>query len=244
MKEGDSSGTLIFELREVNNRENTNVSDDLTDQVEEGEENTDGEEEEDNEQLQPQLRRSTRVSKRPAYLEDYVVLAEVECEGLLMVINDEPWDFSEAKALKVWVDACKDEIQLIEKNNTWTLVDLPKGAKPICLKWIFKVKRNADGSINKFKARLMAKGYVQRHGIDYDEVFAPVARMETIRLVIALAALNGWQIHHLDVKTAFLHGDLKEDVFVSQPEGFEIAGQEGKVYKLWKALYGLRQARS
>lgn len=159
-----------------------------------------------------------------------------------MIINDEPWSFAEAKKLQVWIDACKDEIISIEKNNTWILVDLPEGVKPIGLKWVFKIKRNADGSIIKYKARIVAKGYVQRYWIDYDEVFAPVARMETVRLVIALAASSGWEIHHLDVKTAFLHGELKEEVFVSQPEGFEVAGQEGKVYKLRKALYGLKQA--
>ena len=101
--------------------------------------------------------------------------------------------------------------------------------------------QNADDTISKYKARLVAKGYVQRHGIDYDEVFAPVARIETIRLIIALAASHGWEIHHLDVKTAFLHGDLKEDVYVTQPE-FIVAGEEHKVYKLKRALYGLRQA--
>ena len=143
--------------------------------------------------------------------------------------------------MKVWIDACKDEIFSIEKNNTWELVVLPSGVKPIGLKWVFKIKHNADGSISKFKARLVAKGYVQKHGIDYDEVFAP-ARVETIKLIMALAASIGWKIHHLDVKTAFLHGELKEEVFVVQPEGFVVKGQEEKVYKLKKALYGLRQA--
>ena len=107
---------------------------------------------------------------------------------------------------------------------------------------MFKIKKNSDGSIIKFKARLVAKGYIQRHGIDYEEVFAPVARIETIRLLLALAASNGWQVHHLDVKTAFLHGDLKEEVYVAQPEGYTIKGKEDKVYKLNKALYGLKQA--
>ena len=119
---------------------------------------------------------------------------------------------------------------------------MPDGVKHIGLKWVFKIKRNADGSISKYKARLVAKGYVQRHGVDFDEVFASVARVETIRLIIALAASNGWEIHHLDVKTAFLHGHLKEEVYVTQPEGFVVRGEEQKVYKLKKALYGLRQA--
>ena len=107
---------------------------------------------------------------------------------------------------------------------------------------MFKVKRNSDGSINKYKARLVAKGYIQKHGVDFDEVFAPVAHIETVRLIIGMAASRGWQLHHLDVKTAFLRGELKEEVYVSQPEGYIIKGSETKVYKLKKALYGLRQA--
>lgn len=119
-----------------------------------------------NEQTSPQLRRSTRVSTAPSYLDDYILIAEVECERLLMVINNEPWDWNEAKELQFWVDACEDELYSIEKNNTWVLVDLPNGFKPI--------------TIRKYKARLVAKGYVQRHGIDFDEVFALVARIETV----------------------------------------------------------------
>ena len=94
----------------------------------------------------------------------------------------------------------------------------------------------------KYKARLVAKGYVQRQGIDYEEVFAPVARIETVRLILALAANRSWKVHHLDVKTAFLNGELIEDVYVSQPEGFEKKGQEKMVLKLRKALYSLKQA--
>lgn len=140
-----------------------------------------------------------------------------------MSINDEPWNWNEAKSLDVWIEACEDELFSIEKNETWELVELPVGSKAIGLKWIFKIKRNADGTISKYKARLVVKGYVQRHGVDFDEVFAPVARMETIRLIIGVAATNGWEIHHLDVKTAFLHGELKEEVYVQQPEGFVVA---------------------
>ena len=195
---------------------------------------------EDREQFQP--RRSTRISKKPAYLDDYIYLAEVEGERLLLLLNEEPWDFKAAMEEKVWRDACEEEIKSIVKNKTWVLVDLPSDAKPIGLKWIFKIKRTAEGSINKYKSRLVAKGYIQRNGIDFEKVFAPVARIETVRFIIALAASRGWEIHHLDVKTAFLHGDLKEVVFVSQPKGFEVKGQEHKVYKLHKALYGLRQA--
>ena len=118
----------------------------------------------------------------------------------------------------------------------------PMGVKPIGLKWVFKLKKNADGTINKYKARLVAKGYVQQPGIDFQEVFALVARIETIWFLIALFATNGWELHHLDIKTAFLHGELKEYVYVSQPEGYIKKGNEHKVYRLTKALYGLRQA--
>nr|GEY92174.1 ribonuclease H-like domain, reverse transcriptase, RNA-dependent DNA polymerase [Tanacetum cinerariifolium] len=99
-----------------------------------------------------------------------------------------------------------------------------------------------EGKIIKYKARLVAKEYVQEQGIDFDEVFALVARIETIRLILVIAAYHGWQVHHLDVKSAFLHGDLKEEDYVTQPEGFVQQGNTGKVYKLIKALYGLRQA--
>lgn len=145
------------------------------------------------------------------------------------MINEEAWDFSEAKDSREWVLACKDDIKSITKNKCWDLVELPTGAKPIGLKWFFKVKRNPDGSVNKYKARLVAKGYVQRHGVDFDEVFAPVARIETIHFILALAASKNWEVHHLHVKTAFLHGELKEIVYVTQPEGFEVKGEESKV---------------
>nr|GEY65711.1 ribonuclease H-like domain, reverse transcriptase, RNA-dependent DNA polymerase [Tanacetum cinerariifolium] len=102
--------------------------------------------------------------------------------------------------------------------------------------------KDANGDIIKHKARLVAKGYIQQHGIDFEEVFAPVAKMETIRLLLAIAANNKWEVHHLDVKSAFLHGDLKEEVYVTQPEGFIKRQDNKKVYKLIKALYGLRQA--
>jgi hypothetical protein len=121
-------------------------------------------------------------------------------------------------------------------------VKLPAGHKPIGLKWVFKLKKNVEGEVVKYKARLVAKGYVQKQGIDYEEVFAPVARLETVRLILAMAANRGWEVHHLDVKTAFLNGELMEDVYVSQPLGFEKKGQEKMVLNLKKALYGLKQA--
>ncbi|KAL3578414.1 hypothetical protein D5086_019918 [Populus alba] len=134
------------------------------------------------------------------------------------------------------------EIESIQKNETWSLMELPAGTKKIGVKWIYKTKLNETGKVDKFKARLVAKGYAQQHGVEYTEVFAPVERMDTVRMIIALAAKKGWPIYQLDVKSAFLHGELSEELFVEQPRGYEQKGNEHKVYKLHKALYGLKQA--
>jgi hypothetical protein len=107
---------------------------------------------------------------------------------------------------------------------------------------VFKLKRDEAGATVKHKGRLVARGFVQREGIDFDDTFAPVARMESVQLLFALAAQEGWRVHHMDIKLAFLNGDLKEEVYVHQPPGFMIPGKEGKELRLWKALYGLRQA--
>ena len=107
-----------------------------------------------------------------------------------------------------------------KKNGTWELTDLPKGGKAIGVKWVYKTKFNEKGEVEKHKARLVAKGYTQQYGVDYTEVFAPVTRIETIRLVVALATQRGWYIYQFDVKSAFLHGELNEEVFVEQPCGY------------------------
>lgn len=111
----------------------------------------------------------------------------------------------------------ESEIQFITKNKTWELVKLPAGHRPIGLKWVYKLKKNADGEVVKHKAKLVAKGYVQKQGIDFEEVFALVARLDTVRLILAVAANRSWEVQYLIVKTAFLNGELVEDVYVSQP---------------------------
>jgi hypothetical protein len=136
----------------------------------------------------------------------------------------------------------KAEMDAVEKNRTWELADLPHGHHVITLKWVFKLKRDEVGAIIKHKARLMAQGFLQREGIDFDDAFAPVVQMESVRLLHALAAQEGWRVHHMDVKSAFLNGDLKEEVYVHQSLGFAIPDKEGKVLRLRKTLYGLRQA--
>ena len=154
----------------------------------------------------------------------------------------EPADFTEAERDPKWVAAMQEELNMIEKNQTWELVPRPQHKNVIGVKWVFRTKLNANGSINKHKARLVVKGYAQMFGVDFSETFAPVARLDTIRLVLALAAQKGWKVFQLDVKSAFLNGYLQEEIYVEQPEGFSIKGHEDKVYLLKKALYGLKQA--
>lgn len=173
----------------------------------------------------------------------YRCTEEVEMEDELLLMGiDEPENFKQAEKGREWKHAMNREIESIEKNGTWYLTELPEGHKVIGLKWIYKLKKDADGKIIKYKARLVAKGYVQERGVDFDEIFAPVTRLETVRLLLALAAKKGWEVHHLDVKTAFLNGEICEEVYVAQPEGYVKKGQEKMVYRLLKALYGLRQA--
>jgi Reverse transcriptase (RNA-dependent DNA polymerase) len=114
----------------------------------------------------------------------------------------------------------QEEMKAIEKNDTWELTTLPKGHKSIGVKWVYKKKMNVQGEVERYKARLVAKGYKQKTEIDYEEVFAPVVRMDTIRLLISLAAQNKWSIFQMDVKSAFLNGVLEEEVYIEQPSGY------------------------
>ena len=127
---------------------------------------------------------------------------------------DEPTCVEEASQREEWIQAMDLEYQALMKNQTWRLVDLPQGKKAIGCKWIFKVKTNQDGSISKYKARLVAKGYAQEYGIDYEETFAPVAKMVSIRILISLAILYGWELWKMDVSNAFLNGDLDEVIYM------------------------------
>lgn len=154
---------------------------------------------------------------------------------------DEPINYGQASKKMEWRHAMYQELELIERNDTWKLMELPPGKKVIDLKWVFKLKKDNKGAIVKYKARDVAKGYVHQQGIDFEEIFAPVTRLETVRLLLELSAKNGWLVHHLDVKSTFLNGELQEEVYVSQLEGFEKPGQEHLVNKLSKTLYGLRQ---
>ena len=143
---------------------------------------------------------------------------------------------------KQWFDAASAEFKALTDNNTWLLVELPRGRKAISTRWVFRKKKNADGSIDRYKARLCAKGFLQKEGIDYKQVFAPVVKYNSIRIILALAAELDLDLHQMDVTTAFLNGELEEVIYMQQPRGFEARGKENLVCELIKAIYGLKQA--
>ncbi|KAL0560707.1 hypothetical protein IC582_001118 [Cucumis melo] len=141
-----------------------------------------------------------------------------------------------------WVKAMDLEMESMYFNSVWELVDLPKGVKPIGCKWIYKRKRDSAGKVQTLKARLVEKGYTQRERVDYEETFSPVAMLKSIRILLSIATFYDYEIWKMDVKTAFLNGNLEESIFMSQPEGFITQGQEQKVCKLYRSIYGLKQA--
>ncbi|GJZ25283.1 putative ribonuclease H-like domain-containing protein [Tanacetum coccineum] len=141
-----------------------------------------------------------------------------------------------------WVEAMQNELLQFKLLNVWSLVDLPRDKWAIGTKWVFRNKKDERGIVVKNKARLVAQGHTQEEGIDYDEVFAPVARIEAIRLFLAYASFKDFVVYQMDVKSAFLYGKIEEEVYVCQPPGFEDLHFPNKVYKVEKALYGLHQA--
>jgi hypothetical protein len=158
------------------------------------------------------------------------------------LVHSEPTNYTKAARVPTWIDSMKLKIDSIKRNGTWRLIELLEDKKEIGVKWVFRTKFNLDGLIFKHKARLVVKGFAQVAGVDYGDIFAPVARHETIRLLLALIGQKEWKVYHLNVKAAFLNGIVLEEIYVQQLEGFEVAGYEHKVYKLHKALYGLNQA--
>jgi hypothetical protein len=163
----------------------------------------------------------------------------------MYLVDDTPTTIEEAYTspdADLLKEAVRSEMDSIMSNGTWEIVDRPYGCKPIGCKWVFKKKLRPDGTIEIYKARLVTKGYTQKEGEDFFDTYSPVARLTTIRVLLSLTASYGLIIHQMNVKTTFLYGELEEEIYMDQPNGFIANGQEGKVCKLLKSLYGLKQA--
>ena len=164
---------------------------------------------------------------------------------MLLTNGGEPKCYEEAMESEhknKWIVAMDDEMKALHDNHTFELVKLPKGMKALQNWWIYRLKTKENGSTPRYKARLVVKDYRQKKGIDFDEIFSSVVKISSIRVVLALAANLDLEIEQMDVKSAFLHGDLEEKIYMQQPEGFVMKGKENYVCKLKKSLYGLKQA--
>ncbi|GJR49992.1 putative RNA-directed DNA polymerase [Tanacetum coccineum] len=167
---------------------------------------------------------------------------EAKAFALSMYSDEIPANTEQALKSKHWKDAMEEEIKALIKNNTWEKRVLPPGKKTVGCRWVFTIKYKPDGTIERYKARLVAKGHTQTYGIDYSETFSPVAKINTIRVLISIAANKGWPLHQFDVKNAFLHGELKEEIYMEAPRGFTDSFGEREVCLLKKSLYGLKQS--
>nr|GEX96557.1 ribonuclease H-like domain-containing protein [Tanacetum cinerariifolium] len=210
------------------------------------------------EEEQPSVRRSSRPSRLPAKFNDFMLDSKLKygiekhvnysklnsvnyCFATTLNKSVEPSTYYDAVKDARWVEAINNEIKALIRNNTWTITNLPIGRKTIDNKWLYKIKYKSTGQIDKFKARVVAKGFSQKEDIDFDETFSPVVKMVTVRCLIRIVVFNDWPLFQLDVNNAFLYGDLNKDIYKSLPFGFECA-DKNKVCKLNKALYGLKQA--
>lgn len=214
----------------------------------------------------PPTRKSSRQSTKPPWFKDFItptshassVLSSTTCplfqshdclhiprEHVAFLVNvcsvSEPKNYTEASQFKFWVGAMKKELAALEANDTWDVTLLPSGHKAISSKWVYKIKHNPDGTIERYKVRLVIKGFHQKEGLDYKHTFAPVAKIATVRVIVAIATAKGWPLLQLDINNAFLHGYIDEDIYMKPPEGYHKA-KEGQVCKLKRSLYSLKQA--
>ena len=166
-------------------------------------------------------------------------------EWVYITQDEDPSTFTKALSgedASKWMEAMEAEMDSLHKNEAWELTELPPDEKAVGSKWIYKKKKDADGNLERYKARLVAQGYNQKYGEDYDETTSPVVRFESVRTLIGLAVKNGLYLHQLDIGTAFLNGEFKETMYMKQPEGFEVPGKEHLVCRLKKSIYGLKQS--
>lgn len=200
--------------------------------------------EEPAESEESELGKGKRTKITPTWQKDYVMSSNVAY--YLLTEAGEPSTLQEAMSssdASQWMAAMQEEMEALHKNKTWELVPLPQGRKAIGNKWVFKIKRNSDDQVERFRARLVVKGYAQKEGIDFNEIFSPVVRLTTVRVVLAMCATFDLHLEQLDVKTTFLHGDLEEEIYMLQPEGFEEKGKRNLVCRLNKSLYGLSRCQ-
>lgn len=186
---------------------------------------------------------SGRVRKPPVWAKDYDMTFAGVALGAMEYVENLPDSIAELKKRADWPKwqaAIQDEMDSLRRNQTWTLEKLPKGRVPISCKWVFRVKPGEGGNPDRYKARLVARGFSQRFGFDYTETYSPVVKLDTLRTMLAVANQERMFVHQMDVRTAFLNGDLSEEIYMSQPEGF-VEGQD-LVCRLHKSLYGLKQA--
>nr|KYP64997.1 Retrovirus-related Pol polyprotein from transposon TNT 1-94 [Cajanus cajan] len=217
----------------------------------------------------PEIRRtSQRVKNKPGYLQDYhctLVASKVDQssstvrypisdylpytsysvvqQSFVSAISSiiEPRSYQDVINHDCWKEAIRAELDALDKQKTWILTDLPSKKRVVGCRWVFKVKYHADGSVERYKARIVAKGFTQIPGLDYIDTFSPVVRMTTVRVLLVIVVASNWSVHQLDINTAFLHGDLVEEVYMKPPPGL-ILPSPNKVCKLQKSLYGLKQA--
>jgi hypothetical protein len=202
---------------------------------------TEEQESEEEDPHTPVLRRSVRERR---LLKRYTP-SDFHSNFSLSITDDDPRTVREAVDSEdgnLWKRAMDEEMASLDKNEAWDLVELPTGRNPIGNKWVFKKKLNAEGKVEKYKARLVAKGYSQVEGIDFGEIFSPVAKLTSIRFMLSVVAAFDFEVEQMDVKTTFLHGDLEEEIYMKQPEGYVVKGKKELVCKLKKSLYGLKQS--
>lgn len=241
-KEKDTSQTVNFEII-TEKHEDAHVEEQLDGLDEESSQSSkmDAHDEHIEEQEEPSLRRSIR-QQNPV---DRYSPPNFHCIFSLMSTNDEPRSYREALSSdekKLWSQAMHDEMVSLDTCDTWDLESFPKGRKVIGCKWIFKKKIGAYCNLKRYKARLVSKGYSQRKGVDFNEIFSLVAELTSIRFFLSIIVSYDFEIEKMDVKTTFLHGNLDEEIYTRQPDGFVVKGKEELVCRLKRSLYGLKRS--